>query len=256
MSHPAYQVLARRYRPQLFTDVVGQRAVVEQLHNEIAEGRIGHGYLFCGPRGTGKTSMARIFAKALNCERGAPTTHPCGECGQCQEIAAGTSLDVIEVDAATYTKAEDTRELLRGVSRAPFKATYKVYIIDEVHMLSTHSFNALLKNLEEPPPRVVFILATTNPEKIPETVISRCRRCAFDRIAVEDITGSLGAILDKERVAVDASERQQILSAIALASEGGLRDAQVLLDQVISLSPEEITLDTVRALLGVVDSDL
>lgn len=252
---PAYQVLARRYRPQVFADVVGQKAVVQQLHHEISDNRVGQGYLFCGPRGTGKTSLARIFAKALNCETGT-TVAPCGKCNHCLEIAAGTHLDVIEVDAATYTKAEDTKGLLEGLRRAPFSARWKVYIIDEVHMLSTHSFNALLKSLEEPPPRVVFILATTNPEKIPETVISRCRRCTFERISMDDITGSLARILEKEGVAIPEDQRAAVLGAVALASDGGLRDAQVMLDQLITLSAEELTLDTVRSLLGVVESDL
>ncbi len=250
-----YQVLARRYRPQVFSEVVGQRAVVQQLHNEIREGRVGHGYLFCGPRGTGKTSLARIFAKALDCEQGT-TTEPCGKCHHCLEIAAGTHLDVIEVDAATYTKADDTKGLLEGLRRAPFSARYKIYIIDEVHMLSTHSFNALLKSLEEPPERVVFVLATTNPEKIPETVVSRCRRCAFERLSVEDITGNLADILGREGVTIPAEDRDAVLNAVALASEGGLRDAQVYLDQLITLSADELNLETVRSLLGVVESDL
>jgi len=254
-SATGYQVIARRYRPAIFKDVIGQQAVVRQLHQEITEGRVGHGYLFCGPRGTGKTSMARIFAKALNCVKG-PTTEPCGTCSHCQEIAGGTHLDVIEVDAATYTKVDSTRELLEGLSRAPFSARYKVYIIDEVHMLSTHSFNALLKSLEEPPSHVVFVLATTNPEKIPETVLSRCRRCTFERIATTDVTRSLSQILDKEKVRVNAEERQAVLGAIALASDGGLRDAQVLLDQLISLTTDELRLETVRSLLGVVEGDL
>jgi DNA polymerase-3 subunit gamma/tau len=250
-----YQVLARRYRPQVFADVIGQKAAVSQLRNEITEGRVGHGYLFSGPRGTGKTSMARIFAKALNCVNG-PTPDPCGKCSHCQEIAAGTHLDIIEVDAATYTKVESTRSLLEGLNRSPFSARTKVYIIDEVHMLSTHSFNALLKSLEEPPPNVVFILATTNPEKIPETVVSRCRRVAFERLKPEEITRSLSRILAAEGVKLPEAEAQSILQAVALASEGGLRDAQVLLDQLISLSAEDLTLESVRSLLGVVESDL
>jgi len=250
-----YQVLARRYRPQVFSDVIGQKAAVDELRHEIVENRVGHGYLFSGPRGTGKTSMARIFAKALNCVNG-PTADPCGKCSHCLEIAGGTHLDITEVDAATYTKVENTRGLLEGLNRAPFSARTKVYIIDEVHMLSTHSFNALLKSLEEPPANVVFILATTNPEKIPETVVSRCRRVAFERLKPEEIIGSLSGILESEGVKLPESEAHSILQAVALASEGGLRDAQVLLDQLISLSAEELTLETVRSLLGVVESDL
>lgn len=255
MADSSYQVIARRYRPQVFSDLIGQKSVVGQLQNEIRENRNGHGYLFCGPRGTGKTSTARIFAKALNCVNG-PTTDPCGKCNHCLEIANGTHLDVIEVDAATYTKADDTKALLEGLHRSPFSARDKIYIIDEVHMLSNHSFNALLKSLEEPPAHVVFILATTNPEKIPETVLSRCRRLNFDRIDPNNIVQSLDAILQKEKVNVAAGEREAILKAVALASEGGLRDAQVLLDQLISLSTDELTLEITRSLLGVVETDL
>lgn len=255
MADSSYQVIARRYRPQVFADLIGQKSVVSQLQNEIRENRNGHGYLFCGPRGTGKTSTARIFAKALNCEKG-PTTDPCGKCHHCLEIANGTHLDIIEVDAATYTKADDTKALLEGLHRSPFSARDKIYIIDEVHMLSNHSFNALLKSLEEPPAHVVFILATTNPEKIPETVLSRCRRLNFERIDPNNIVQSLDAILQKEKVNVAEGEREPILKAIALASEGGLRDAQVLLDQLISLSTEELTLEITRSLLGVVETDL
>ncbi|MDX1973457.1 MAG: DNA polymerase III subunit gamma/tau [Candidatus Sumerlaeia bacterium] len=255
MADSSYQVIARRYRPQVFADLIGQKSVVSQLQNEIRENRNGHGYLFCGPRGTGKTSTARIFAKALNCVNG-PTTEPCGKCSHCLEIANGTHLDVIEVDAATYTKADDTKALLEGLRRSPFSARDKIYIIDEVHMLSTHSFNALLKSLEEPPDHVVFILATTNPEKIPETVISRCRRLNFDRIDPENIVHSLDAILQKENVRVADGEREAVLKAIALASEGGLRDAQVLLDQLISLTTDELSLEVTRSLLGVVETDL
>lgn len=255
MASSNYQVIARRYRPQTFSEVIGQKSIISQLFNEINEDRIGHGYLCCGPRGTGKTSTARIFAKALNCING-PTTSPCGECSHCQEIAAGNHLDVIEVDAATYTKADDTKSLLEGLGRAAFSARYKVYIIDEVHMLSTHSFNALLKSLEEPPSHVVFILATTNPEKIPDTVISRCRRLNFERIDSSDIEACLSAILEKEKITIPEEEKHSVLKAIALASEGGMRDAQVLLDQLISLSNGELTLEITRSLLGVVETDV
>ena len=250
-----YRVLALKYRPQTFEEVVGQRAVVRQLQGEIRDNRVGHAYLFTGPRGIGKTSLARIFAKALNCVEG-PTATPCGRCRHCLGIANDSDMDVVEVDAATYTKKEETVELLEGINRVAFDARYKVYIIDEVHMFSNHSFNVLLKRLEEPPPGVVFILATTNPEKIPETVLSRCRRLEFERMETAEITGRLAEIAEREGVHFAEGERDMILEAVALSSEGGMRDAQVAFDQLISLAEGELTLEHARSLLGIVESDL
>ncbi len=254
-SRESYVSLARKWRPQTFDEVIGQAHAVDTLRVDVAANRVKHAYLFSGPRGVGKTSMARILAKALNCASG-PTPQPCGKCERCVAITEGFDLDTIEIDAATYTKVENIRELQEGFNRAPLAGRYKVYIIDEVHMLSDSAFNALLKSLEEPPARVVFVLATTNPEKIPETVQSRCTRLDFRRITPEDIMRQLARILDSETAMarVAPGQRDAILEAIAFASEGGMRDAEVTLDQLISLGGGEITLERVHQLLGIVES--
>src|SRR5574341_1613901 len=215
----SYLVLARRWRPQSFEEVVGQRPVTQTLKNAIAQNRLAHALRFAGPRGVGKTTTARIVAKALNCVRG-PTPTPCGACAACEEIAAGRSVDCLEVDAASNTQVEKTRDLLETVQYAPTRGRHKVYIIDEAHMLSTSSFNALLKTLEEPPSRVVFILATTEPHRIPATIHSRCQRHDFRLLGVAEIIARLRGIAEAERVTVDDGT----LVVLAQAAGGSLRD--------------------------------
>ena len=252
----SYIVLARKWRPQTFEDVVGQETAKRQLQNALKEGRIANAYLFAGPRGVGKTSIARILAKALNCADGI-TPNPCNKCVQCVSITQGNSMDVAEIDGASYTGIEDIRDLQEGINRAPFSARKKVYIIDEVHMLSRSAFNALLKTLEEPPPFVVFIFATTELEKIPETIKSRCQMFLFERITAKDIHDRLSLILSREKgVKVSPEEKEAILEAIASSAEGGLRDAEVTLDQLISLSGGQIKFEYVSQLLGLVELDL
>ena len=242
----AYMALYRQWRPQDFDALVGQQAVKTALKNALASGRIAHAYLFSGPRGTGKTSTARILAKALNCEQG-PTPVPCGHCANCERIAAGTSMDVIEIDAASNTGVDDIRELREQVSFAPVDGRYKVYIIDEVHMLSTGAFNALLKTLEEPPAHVVFILATTDPQKIPATIHSRCQRFDFRRVTVDEIVEHLAMVAKGSGIEAD----EEALRLIAIQSEGGLRDALSLLDQC-GVMAKQVTAATVREVLGIV----
>jgi DNA polymerase-3 subunit gamma/tau len=251
-----YIVFARKWRPQTFEEVVGQETVRRQLANALAEGRIANAYLFAGPRGVGKTSIARILAKALNCRTGITPT-PCNTCNQCLSITQGSSMDVIEIDGASYTGVDDIRELQEGVNRASFSARKKVYIIDEVHMLSKSAFNALLKTLEEPPLFVVFIFATTEIEKIPETIRSRCQIFMFERISMKEIIGRLDLILTREKgVKVNEAERAAILEAIASGAEGGMRDAEVMLEQLISLSGGNLKFEYVSQLLGLVEFDL
>lgn len=242
----AYVALYRRWRPQDFDTLVGQQAVKTALSNALASGRIAHAYLFTGPRGTGKTSTARILAKALNCDKG-PTAHPCGECINCERITAGASMDVIEIDAASNRGIDEIKSLRDQTAYSPVNGRYKVFIIDEVHMLSTEAFNALLKTLEEPPAHVIFILATTDPHKIPATIHSRCQRFDFRRVTVEEITDHLAMVAEKSGIAVE----REALRLIAIQSEGGMRDALSLLDQC-GVMAQQVTTATVREVLGIV----
>jgi DNA polymerase-3 subunit gamma/tau len=242
----------RKYRPQTFDDVVGQPHIQQTLRNAVADGSVAHAYLFTGPRGTGKTTTARILAKALNCEQG-PTADPDDTCEQCRAIADGTHPDVQELDAASRTGVEDVREQIIGrLNYAPARGRWKVYIIDEVHMLSTSAFNALLKSLEEPPERTVFILCTTHPHKVPETIHSRCQRFDFRRLSVEDIVGRLRAISEAESVDVPDGA----LTLIAKHALGGMRDAITTLEQLASFGGGTIRLEDVEGLLGEVDADV
>jgi len=244
----SYLVLARKWRPKNFADTVGQEHVLRALSNALDTGRLHHAYLFAGTRGVGKTTIARILAKALNCEKGL-TSEPCGECSACREIDEGRFVDLIEVDAASKTKVDDTRELLDNVQYAPARGRFKVYLIDEVHMLSKHSFNALLKTLEEPPPHVKFLLATTDPQKLPVTVLSRCLQFNLKRLTPKLIRERLELICNEEKVSADASS----LSMIARAADGSLRDALSLLDQAIAYCGGDVTEDAVAEMLGTID---
>ncbi|MBQ2479513.1 MAG: DNA polymerase III subunit gamma/tau [Erysipelotrichales bacterium] len=245
----AYRALYRAYRSQSFSEVIGQRAIVETLRNSIKNGRIAHAYLFCGPRGTGKTSVAKIFAKAVNCPHF--EEEPCNTCENCEEITRGTHPDVIEMDAASHTSVDNIREIIEKVKYAPIRAPYKVYIIDEVHMLSAGAFNALLKTLEEPPAHVIFILATTDPLKIPSTIISRCQRYDFGRISDTDIAEHLAEVCEAEKISAEPN----VLKMIARLSQGGMRDALSILDQCISYAGTTITADDVSSIYGLVSLD-
>jgi DNA polymerase-3 subunit gamma/tau len=247
----SYQVIARKYRPQVFDDVVGQRLITDTLKNAIQTDRVAHGYIFSGARGVGKTSTARILAKSLNCVKG-PTLTPCGECPSCQEVAAGNSVDVLEIDAASNRGIDEIRELRETVRYLPARDRYKVFIIDEVHMLTTEAFNALLKTLEEPPPRSLFILATTEPHKLPATILSRCQHFAFRLLDYGEIFARLEQVAKAEGVHADEGS----LAAVTLAAEGSLRDALSLLDQVIAACGEKLEEARVRQLLGVVPLEL
>ena len=250
MAESRYLVLARKWRPQCFEDVVGQEHITRTLKNAIASGRIHHAFLFVGSRGIGKTTTARILAKALNCLAcDAPTVSPCGTCDNCVSIAEGTNIDVLEIDGASNNSVDDVREIRDNIRMVPTHGRYKVYIIDEVHQLSSAAFNALLKTLEEPPPHALFVLATTEVHRIPATIISRCQRYDFRRVGMDQITGLLRKILDQEEV--KASD--EALYAIARAAEGGVRDSESILDELITYCDGEITFKDVHDVLGLVD---
>ncbi|MDQ7778806.1 MAG: DNA polymerase III subunit gamma/tau, partial [Planctomycetota bacterium] len=242
-----YTVIARRFRPTRFGDVVGQEAVATTLCNSIKDRRIGHAFIFSGPRGVGKTSMARILARALNCAKG-PTTEPCNECEFCRGIAAGSAPDVVEIDAASHTGVDDVRVLRDDVMYKPLQARYKIFIVDESHMLSKAAFNAFLKTLEEPPGHVKFIFATTEPHKMPETIHSRCQRFDFGRIRPADIVARLKRICETDRLAADDAA----LAVIGRAAKGSMRDAESLLEQAASFCHGRISAENVRGILGAI----
>ena len=246
----SYQVLARKWRPRDFTEMVGQEHVLRALINALDHDRLHHAFLFTGTRGVGKTTVARILAKSLNCEQGV-SSRPCGACVTCQEIDEGRFVDLIEVDAASRTKVEDTRELLENVQYAPTRGRYKVYLIDEVHMLSKHSFNALLKTLEEPPAHIKFLLATTDPQRLPVTILSRCLQFNLKRLSLAQIAGHLERILEAESVPVEGAA----VGLVARAADGSMRDALSLLDQAIAYGGGTLKEADVRAMLGTVDQD-
>ena len=245
-----YIALARKWRPKRFTEMVGQEHVLKALANALTEGRVHHAFLFTGTRGVGKTTVARILAKCLNCETGV-TAEPCGECAACRSIDEGRFVDLIEVDAASRTKVDDTRELLENVQYSPAGGRYKVYLIDEVHMLSAHSFNALLKTLEEPPPHVKFLLATTDPQKLPVTVLSRCLQFNLKRLPVTLIAARMAEILGAEKVPAEPAA----LQLVAHAADGSMRDALSLLDQLIAFGGGSVTEVAAREMLGTLDRD-
>lgn len=242
----AYLAFYNKYRPQTFDEVVGQKPIVKTLKNAIKQNKIAHAYLFCGPRGTGKTTMARLFAKALNCQEG--EGHQCLKCDSCLKIASNDHPDVVEIDAASNSTVDSVRDLIENVSYQPIMGRYKVYIIDEVHNMSNSAFNALLKTLEEPPSFVVFILATTEPQKIIPTILSRVQRYDFSKVSLSDLTFNLKRVLDSEHIKYE----EEAINEIALLSDGGVRDSLSLLDQAVSYSSDKITLESVNTLFGLI----
>ncbi len=247
----SYIVLARKYRPQTFLEIYAQDHVTTIIRNALESRRIAHAYLFSGPRGVGKTSLARILAKSLNCIEG-PTSKPCNVCSNCREITSGTASDVIEIDGASNTGVDDIRELQRELLYAPSQSKYKIYIIDEVHMLSKNAFNALLKTLEEPPENVIFIFATTEPHKVLATIVSRCQRFDFKRIPIEAIVERLKYIVNAENINIDSES----LYLIARKADGGMRDALSLMDQVLSYCTNDIKIDKVREIFGILPNQV
>lgn len=241
----AYQALYRKYRPSNFDEVVGQQPIIQTLKNAIVQNRIAHAYLFCGPRGTGKTSIAKIFAKMLNCED--ESNKPCGKCTNCKMVQNGSHPDIIEIDAASNNGVDEVRNLIDKVKYAPMQGKYKVYIIDEVHMMTTGAFNALLKTIEEPPAHVVFILATTEPNKVIPTIISRCQRFDFNKVSQKDIEKRLSIVCKEEKIEIDP----EAISLIAQLADGGMRDSLSILDQCIAYCSSNVTVDNVREIYGV-----
>ncbi len=247
----SYVVIARRWRPQVFTEIIGQEHVSRTLANAIQSGRIAHSYIFAGPRGVGKTTSARILAKALNCEQG-PTTTPCGVCASCQSITLGNALDVLEIDGASNRGIDEIRNLRENIRFTPTMGKYRIYIIDEVHMLTKEAFNALLKTLEEPPSHAIFIFATTEIHRVPATILSRCQRFDFKRMPIKTIIAHLRRICTEDKISID----DEALLQIAKKADGSMRDAQSILDQIISFGGDTITFETVAQSLGVLSYDL
>ncbi len=246
-----YQVLARKYRPQSFREVLGQDAIVTTLKNAIKRRSLAHAYLWCGARGTGKTTLARVLAKALNCQQPTPDCEPCNQCSSCREITAGNSLDVLEIDGASHRGIDDIRQINETVGYATSTGMYKIYIIDEVHMLTKEAFNALLKTLEEPPPKVIFLFATTEPNKVPATILSRCQRFNLSRIPLADIMNKLRQIAGDLNVSV----QEEALRMLAIRADGGLRDAESLFDQILAFHEGSVTVETVAVVLGMMPRD-